>query len=49
MVLGQRRKNRFKKGDCYVGEFEDIQRNFWLYELSDFGKLTKEKKISCIF
>ncbi len=36
----------FKKVDCYVGKFENIQRNFWLYELSDFGKLTKEEKIS---
>lgn len=44
--IGTKRKDRFKKGDCYVGEFEDIQSNFWLYELSDFGKLTKEKKIS---
>ena len=35
----------FKKVDCYVGKFENIQRNFWLYELSDFGKLTKEVKL----
>lgn len=44
--IGTKRKDRFEKVDCYVGEFENIQRNFWLYELSDFGKLTEEEKIS---
>lgn len=44
--IGTKRKDRFEKVDCYVGEIGEIQRNYWLYELSDFGKLTKEKKIS---
>lgn len=44
--IGTKRNDRFKKVDCYVGEFDNIQRDFWLHELSDFGKLTEEEKIS---
>lgn len=44
--IGTKRKDHFKKADCLVVEIENIQRNFWLYELSDFGRLTREEKIS---
>lgn len=44
--IGMKNRDPLKKVDCYVGEFENIQRNFWLYELSDFNKLMKEKKKS---
>lgn len=33
-----------KKGR--VGEFGGLRQNFWLYEMTDFGRETREKKIS---
>jgi len=36
----------FEKVDCYVGEFENIIRNFELHELSGYGRLTREENIS---
>ena len=33
-----------KKG--YVGEFGGLRQDFWLYEMTDFGRETREKKIS---
>ncbi|WP_286080503.1 hypothetical protein [Parablautia intestinalis] len=44
--IGIKRKDRFEKVDCYVGEIGEIQRSYWLYELSDYGRLTREDKIS---
>lgn len=36
----------FRESDCYIGEFENIQRNFKLEELTNSGKLTREENIS---
>lgn len=44
--IGTKGINCLKKVDCYVGEFENIQRNFELHELSGYGRLTREQKIS---
>lgn len=44
--IGMKSRDEFKKVDSYVGKFENIGRNFWLYELSDFGELTREEKKS---
>lgn len=44
--IGTKRYSFFREGGCYIGEFDNIQRNFWLNELTDFGKLTREEKIS---
>lgn len=44
--IGTKGMNYFKKVDCYVGEFSNIMRDFSLYELTNFGKLTREKNIS---
>lgn len=45
--ISRKRKDAFRKVDCYIGEFENIQRNFYLGELIDFGNfLIEEEKIS---
>lgn len=44
--IGTKRYSFFGEGDCYIGEFDNIQRNFRLEELTDLGKLTREEKIS---
>ena len=46
--IGRKERDCFRKVDCYIGEFENIQRDFWLNELIDFDKLTGEEKISPI-
>lgn len=43
--ISTRRRGRYQRLDCYVGEFQEIQRDYWLYELSDSGRLVREKKI----
>lgn len=40
--------DRFRKRDCYVGEFENIQKSYWLFELSNHGELEKKKHISTV-
>lgn len=44
--IGTKGMNCLKKVDCYVGEFENIMRNFELHELSGYGKLIREENIS---
>lgn len=38
--------DRFGKKECYVGEFDNIQRKYWLFELTNHGEMIREQKIS---
>lgn len=44
--ISSRKHEVFKKTECYVGRFEQIERNYWLFELSDHCKRLKDMNIS---
>ncbi|MBQ8327580.1 MAG: hypothetical protein IJX86_10940 [Lachnospiraceae bacterium] len=37
--------DRFSKKECYVGEFDNIQKQYWLFELTNQGKMTREQNV----
>lgn len=38
--------DRFRKKECYVGEFDNIQKQYWLFELTNHGEITREQNVS---
>lgn len=44
--ISSKSQNHLRKRNCYVGEFESIQKQYWLFEMTNHGELTREKKIS---
>ena len=35
----------FREKECYVGEFDNIEKHYWLFELTDRGEITKERNV----
>lgn len=44
--ISSKSERGMRKKECYVGEFDTIQKSYWLFELTNWGELTKDTKVS---
>ncbi len=44
--ISSKTNDHFRKKECYVGEFENIQKQYWLFELTNHGEMTREQNVA---